>query len=413
MILVVIQPDLGYTQSAMRYGGVFRLLGAVCTLCVTPLSASCTFSNVSVSRDSAGKNINIPVVLDQCNALPANISVQLFNLYNSNAPSRILSTLQLKYMSGPTSIKVGTSTKNVGSIVSSAYIQDIQNVTFTSVGDYVFQATATLGPADTPQSFTVQVQVPPQVTINSATLCADQIQTNIQPATTGQFSIAFLRSDGGPAYQVLSAQSRSGGQSYNDSFNTSNMPAGKYSQLQANWTVNGKTATAQWNLSLQVLGSYRITCYNSSSGTITNWVASKPSTCTWGVWNSLSAFLDAVILNGSGYDRTNVAVSLYYKNCNNTPPTTNPTYAGNRFRRPANIGTFCGVAPVSGTTVAINPNHPSLACGNQVYVQGMGCRVVQDHGGGVQVQQLDNYGGIGKAACKGWPNPYRTVIKVN
>ncbi len=65
----------------------------------------------------------------------------------------------------------------------------------------------------------------------------------------------------GPSYQPVN-QTQSGG-SYTFSFQPSNLPTGQYSQVTAQWTVGGKTATGSRSVSFNVLGSYTHTQYNT------------------------------------------------------------------------------------------------------------------------------------------------------
>jgi 3D (Asp-Asp-Asp) domain-containing protein len=125
----------------------------------------------------------------------------------------------------------------------------------------------------------------------------------------------------------------------------------------------------------------------------------------------IAAFLSEGNENGSGVDRDNIEMQIE-SFC--TGALTNcPAYNNRRYRHPGSLRTSCGNRPTVGTTVARNPNNTALACGSRVFIQGFGCRIVQDSGGGLSLDQLDMYQGIGLAACAGWPNPRRKTIKIN
>jgi len=214
--------------------------------------------------------------------------------------------------------------------------------------------------------------------------------------------------------------SRSGG-SHTDSFQVDRLMNGdKLRTIRARWTVNGVTGTGTLSYSIDVLGDYKITCYNTPRETDfsgTTFTACRAnSRCQWSTWDWFAAFLSEVNENGSGVDRDSVEMQVEAFcgiRSGPSPPPNCPAYNGNRYRHPGSIMTSCGNRPTVGTTVARNPNHRQLGCGSRVFIQGFGCRIVQDSGGGLSLDQLDMYQGVGLAACAGWSNPRRKTIKIN
>lgn len=263
----------------------------------------------------------------------------------------------------------------------------------------------------------IQVTVRPKVTVMSADICADAIRTTLEPSTaTGSFQLEYLTS-GGTARTLVGPVSRSGG-SYTDSFNVPAMVNGdRLRTIRATWTVNGVTGTGTRAYSIDVLGDYRITCYNTPRETDfsgTTFTACRAnSQCQWSTRDWIAAFLSEVNENGSGVDRDNIEMQIEFF-CSGAP-TNCPPYNNRRYRHPGSLRTSCGNRPTVGTTVARNPNNTALACGSRVFIQGFGCRTVQDIGDPaiMQINQLDMYQGVGQAACAGWPNPTRKTIRIN
>lgn len=122
-------------------------------------------------------------------------------------------------------------------------------------------------------------------------------------------------------------------------------------------------------------------------------------------------FLDEVNENGSGIDSVGVPIQIEGF-CGNAPATS-PAYNSRRYRRPADIRTQCNTHLEVDHTVARGPGSIStLPCGTPVFIDGLGRRFVEDRGGGVATDQLDNYKGVGAAVCQGWANPRRKTVKL-
>lgn len=200
------------------------------------------------------------------------------------------------------------------------------------------------------------------VVVTSADICTDAIRTTLEPTgATGTFRLEYLTS-GGTVRTLVGPVSRSGG-SYTDSFQVSNMVNGdQLRTLRASWTVNGVTGTGTLTYSIDVLGDYEITCYNTPLETdftgpeVTACTAT--SACQWSTRNFIQNFLSTqgeggqggVNLNGSGIDRTNTAIQIEAF-CTN-PPANCPAFEGKRYRRPATLQTACRNTPTAGVTAA-------------------------------------------------------------
>ena len=171
--------------------------------------------------------------------------------------------------------------------------------------------------------------------------------------------------------------SRSGG-NHTDSFQVERLVSGdKLRTIRARWTVNGVTGTGTLSYSIDVLGDYEITCYNTpleadfTGSDVTACTAT--SSCQWSPREFRANFLSTqgeggqggVNLNGSGIDRTNTVIQIE-SFCKN-PPANCPAFEDRRYRRPANLQTACRNTPMVGTTVAVWNRHPILRCGHRIF----------------------------------------------
>jgi hypothetical protein len=259
------------------------------------------------------------------------------------------------------------------------------------------------------------VTVQPKVTVTGADICNDSITTRLEPSgVSGAFTLTLVSSAG--SVTLVNQQMRAGG-SYTDSFNVPTLPNRTFTSIQASWTVNGQTGTGSRSYSITVLGDYLITCYNTPreadfTGATTT-ACRANSQCQWSTRDWIASFLSEVNENGSGVDRDNIEMQIE-SFCTGAPVNC-PAYNNRRYRHPGSLRTSCGNRPIVGTTVARNPTNTALACGHRVFIQGFGCRTVQDIGDPtiMRITQLDMYQGVGRAACAGWPNPTRKTIRIN
>jgi 3D (Asp-Asp-Asp) domain-containing protein len=253
------------------------------------------------------------------------------------------------------------------------------------------------------------VQVMPRVTVTGADVCSDSITTRLEPnGFNGVFTLTLVSSGG--SVNLVNQQARAGG-NHTDSFNVSSLPNRTFTSIQATWRVDNQTGTGTRQYSITVLGDYTNTCYITASESdfsgATVVAGTATSQCVWSSREFITGFLDAVNLNGSGIDSGGTAIQIE-SFCSN-PPATSPAYNGRRYRRPTTIRTSCGNSPTAGVTVASS----SLNCGTRIFINGIGCRTVQDTGGGLAADQIDNYRGVGNSACAGWSNARRKVIRIN
>lgn len=257
------------------------------------------------------------------------------------------------------------------------------------------------------------VQTRPRVTVTAATICDDRIDIRLEPtASSGQLKV-FLD---GPNGAVELAQRPQQGGDTREYFYTVNLPNQEFTRIRATWNVNNVLGTGTRDYHMVVLGDYRQTCYNTPletdyGGGVANAGTARieNNSCIWSSLHFRTAFLDEVNENGSGVDSVGTAMQIEGF-CGNAPATS-PAYDGRRYRRPTDIRTSCNTSLTVDQTVARGPGS-SLTCGTPVFIAGIGCRVVEDRGGGLANDQLDNYKGVGVGVCQGWANPRVKTVKL-
>ena len=248
----------------------------------------------------------------------------------------------------------------------------------------------------------------PSVNISNINIDTDDIATTLGPSgASGMFTLTWVGS--GSSFTLVQ-QNRSAG-SYSDSFQIANLPNGAtYTSLRATWLVNGQTGSATQDYKMTVLGDYTNTCYitalESDFGGATVTAGTATSSCAWSSRNFVASFLDSVNLNGSGVDSSNTSIQI--EGFCGGAPGSSPAYNGKRYRRPTNITTSCGDSPTVNLTVAAS----SLACGIPIFINTIGRRTVQDTGGGLAADQIDNYMGVGRSRCLGWSNNRRKTVQL-
>jgi hypothetical protein len=117
----------------------------------TPALAKCTFSNVSATRDRTGRNMTVSPTLTQCDTLPSQLTLDVFNF------SSAFYSAQVYYVSGPANITQNGSTVKTGGLVASAAIHGTRTLSFNTVGDYTFQARGLSGPSTPSPTFVVRI----------------------------------------------------------------------------------------------------------------------------------------------------------------------------------------------------------------------------------------------------------------
>jgi hypothetical protein len=291
------------------------------------------------------------------------------------------------------------------------FVADLRNPGSTTIGAVFFNCNA-CNPCTFDRTLAssnlIQVAVRPTVTVTAADVCTDSIRTQLRPTgVNGAFTLTLVSSAG--SVTLVNQQNRAGGD-HTDSFNVASLPNRTFTSIQATWMVNGQTGTNSRAYSITVLGDYLNTCYNTPRETdftgATVVAGTATSQCAWSSRQFIASFLDEVNENGSGIDSSGTAIQIEAF-CTNPPPTS-PAYNGRRYRRPTNLRTSCGNSPTVGVTVAAT----SLGCGTRVFINGIGCRTVQDTGA-LAADQIDNYRGVGNSACAGWANLRRRTIRIN
>jgi hypothetical protein len=167
------------------------------------ISADCTFSSLVATRDSSGAKLTANPSLDQCDSAPTTLKLQVFNLYNTNAPSRILTYTQVTYVSGPRAISVDGKSKSAGAVIAKAFIQDNVSIKFASEGDYQLKVTAGGGgPAASSQTFQVKIShlelSPSQLDIATGGVADSANTLNVDSGLSGKRTFkSSLRSNRG------------------------------------------------------------------------------------------------------------------------------------------------------------------------------------------------------------------------
>src|SRR5947209_2385150 len=117
----------------------------------TPTLAKCTFTNVSATRDSSGRNMTVSPTFNQCDSLPSQITLDVFNF------SSLFNSAQVYYLSGPANISSSGASVKAGGLVASAAIHGTRTLSFNTVGDYTFQARGLSGPSTPSPTFVVRI----------------------------------------------------------------------------------------------------------------------------------------------------------------------------------------------------------------------------------------------------------------
>src|SRR5438067_10223189 len=102
--------------------------------------ATCTFSNLQVTRDKSARTVTSSPNISECDTLPSSLTLDAFNF------SSIFNSVQVIYRSGPDSITAnGTQVKPGGQVVQAA-IHGTKTLSFRTVGDYTFVGSGVSGP---------------------------------------------------------------------------------------------------------------------------------------------------------------------------------------------------------------------------------------------------------------------------
>ncbi|MBN2564859.1 MAG: hypothetical protein JXB46_04030, partial [Candidatus Eisenbacteria bacterium] len=191
------------------------------------------------------------------------------------------------------------------------------------------------------------------------------------------------------------------------SFNIPNLPNGQeFTQVRATWVLSATQGQDTYSYHFKVLGEYSHTKYNtpnesyctgpSSAFVYTDGECGGDPGCddtTAGVRKD--QWFSELWENGGGYHSTLAYISREWV-CQTAPA-----------RRVPSPCPQCGGYLGPDQDVAVQPSHPHLACGDTVYVHGLGTRTVRDKGGGLAETQLDHY--IGASGCNKYGGSYGTL----
>jgi len=263
--------------------------------------------------------------------------------------------------------------------------------------------------------FDTEGLVSQNITVQRADLPTNEIVVKLEPGS-GSGTLT-LRAVGTGTSHVISQTTKAGG-THTESFKRTSIPQGVYNSIEGAWTISPDSGTHQLSYNFSVLPDHRNSCYNTPletdfGGSLTTvGTTAGPSLCTWGSEDFRTNFLDEVNENGSGRDRFGRDMQIEFF-CTGAPASS-PCHSANgtcaRYRVPTSIRTACGASPTVNHTVAVNSSHADLSCGSRIFIEGLGIRIVQDHGGALSSTQIDNYQGVGTAACSGWANVDRKVF---
>ncbi len=257
----------------------------------------------------------------------------------------------------------------------------------------------------------------PKVDIVNADVTTDTIQLCLEPrGVSGTLTLELIDPDS----HIIRSEVRVGSTgTLTETFDINNLAVGEYQKVKATWDVGGVTAEDKFDYHIKVLGMYNHTRYNtpteefcSGSNMTFSYIDGPGFDCRvveceeeyWHEGTALSEWLLEVEQNGSGYSST-----LGYVTIEGFCSRPGATY---RFRKVPHPCPKCGGTLTVNSSVAVQPNHPDLPCGAEVYVDTIGMVTVQDIGGGVQREQLDHYAGTSGCNSEGGSIGQRMTIRI-
>jgi hypothetical protein len=177
--------------------------------CATPALAKCTFGNISATRDSTGRNLTVSPTLSQCDTLPSQLTLDVFNF------SSAFYSAQVFYVSGPANITQNGSTVKTGGLVASAGVHTTRTLSFNTVGDYTFQARGLSGPSTPSPTFVVRISrftvSPESLYMATGGVAPGANVLNAVTNLTGQikFTPNYVNNDGGASRSNVSINNAS------------------------------------------------------------------------------------------------------------------------------------------------------------------------------------------------------------
>ena len=264
------------------------------------------------------------------------------------------------------------------------------NATFSSLGvtPGTYEWTWGTGPD---QNFTLQVATSTvTVTITTADIRSDDIEVVLTPTNASGTLRLTVVSDTNGEIQLFNGPETGGSHTFR--FNPQNLPVGHYDAVRATWTVNGTASQASKDIAFFVLGRYRHSQYNTP---LESTCVGDPApayitddNCNASSTTLISGFITQVNLNGSGRS-TLFGDVVREAFCH--------VRGGNhRSFRQTIIRPTCEGLPLDDNTVARNPDHQYLDCGDQILIVGLGngtgtIKTVTDECPVCPESQLDNY----------------------
>jgi len=247
----------------------------------------------------------------------------------------------------------------------------------------------------------------PEVRILSVSLPNNQIRIQLvgNQSLSGVLNVE-LRGGTGVSRQIASAGRGAGTYTFGFGDLNSYPNGARYTQVFAQWNVNGMTPSDSFSYGIKVLGNYLHTRYNTVSnascpGSNTRKLCYTNGTSCTGVscssWSSVQAkplFMSELAENGSAFHSSIGFVSIEWFCANPSIPGCSPVNEERGRRVPSACPTCPNLDLTANQTVAISPENNDLACGDQVYVVGTGLRRVTDNGGRLGRKQLDHYSGV-------------------
>ncbi|MGI0044485.1 MAG: hypothetical protein ACRD47_12315, partial [Nitrososphaeraceae archaeon] len=225
----------------------------------------------------------------------------------------------------------------------------------------------------------------------------DQIEVVLSPSTEPQHQLTVILVGSSGNVTLFSGLKAGGTHSF--SFNRENLPQGQYTSVRAQWQVSStQTATGEKQSKFKVLGTYRHSQYNTPqesacTGSLAQAFITQAS-CSSQETQLKSDFISQAWLNGSG---KTINFSFVQNEAFCTLP---PGGEDKTFRQVSQITPACGQGfALNNNTVAGNPNHQDLVCGDEVLIlsSSPAIKTVTDRCPACSLTQLDNY--TTQAAC--------------
>ncbi len=237
--------------------------------------------------------------------------------------------------------------------------------------------------------------------IEQVDVCADNVRTELSgtECSRGTLTLELLRSD---ETTFVFAQEDRGSGVYNDHFNRGAIPegaAGEFLSVRARWVVHAHNAQHLMAYHIKNLGTYRQSQYNTPSeshptcqGPPVDVCFSTAPACSYASGTLQSIFEAQVDLNGSGHSSSHGDIEPEEFCLTHVPPQA-PCDSRPVFRQNTIVTPSCQGLGLGADTVAVNPGHPDLRCGDTVCIVDIGRKHVTDTGSPIRlaINQLDNY----------------------